>query len=182
MELWQTCLDIRFAGHQKPGQQEVFMHRLIFLSFIMLLCFAGCKSKAAKNGGAKEPATQDNAHFDALAAGNLSEGDRAAEARAWLDPKQTGNMLWKTSREQTLKWVNDFYSVGAEKVFAVYAPKDETIKANVCANLLIVLPQDRDKRKHVFSSYNRIDKELWGPDYTRTKDEGQKYLELNMDP
>lgn len=158
------------------------MHRITVIICIALLCLTGCKSKTAKNKGEQETVEHDNTHYDALVAGKLSDGDRAAEARGWLDPKQTGNALWKTTREQTLKWVNTLYDAGAEKVLAVYAPKDDTIKINLCANLLVVLPADQDKRKKIIAAYNRIDKELWGPDHTKTKDEGQKYLELNMDP
>jgi hypothetical protein len=158
------------------------MKRFAIIVCIALLCLSGCKSKTAKNPGESETTEHDNTHYDALVAGKLSDGDRAAEARGWLDPKQTGNALWKTNREQTLKWVNTLYDAGAEKVLAVYAPKDDTIKINLCANLLVVLPKDKETRKKVIAAYNRIDKELWGSDSTKIKDEGQKYLELNMDP
>ncbi len=41
---------------------------------------------------------------------------------------------------------------------------------------------DAEARKKVMKAYNQIDKKLWGDDHTKEKDEGQKYLELNMDP
>lgn len=158
---------------------------LLSLLFIIQLS-PGCRKRQENDpiGVAREKAAsrEDNTHFDRLVAGQQDDGDRAAEARAWLDPKNTSNALWKTSRAQTQKMVDDLYTAGAVKVLAVYAPHDETIKVNLCAELLIVLPTDAVVRKKVFKSFNLIDKQLWGEDHENIKDEGQKYLDLNMDP
>lgn len=152
---------------------------LIFLTLLM-----GCK-KLKNDDSELAPAAGERAdtkNYDRLVAGKEVDGDRAEEARAWLDPKQTGNALWKTSRAQTSKWVDELYAAGATKVLAIYSPKENTVKINLCARLLIVLPADTEARRKVMKTYNRIDKELWGDDHTKERDEGQKYLELNMDP
>jgi hypothetical protein len=156
-----------------------FASLLIILTMLM-----GCK-KLKHNDPDEAPAAanrEDTKNYDRLVAGKEVDGDKASEARAWLDPKNTTNVLWKTSRAQTTKWVEDLYAAGATKVLAIYSPKDKEVQVNMCARLLIVLPTDVETRKKVIKAYNRIDKELWGDDHTKEKDEGQKYLELNMDP
>lgn len=150
---------------------------------IILTLLMGCK-KLKHNDPDAAPATdrEDIRNYERLAAGKEVDGDKASEARAWLDPKNTTNVLWKTSRAQTTKWVEELYAAGATKVLAVYSPKDETVKINMCARLLVVLPTDAEARKKVMKTYNQIDKKLWGDDHTMENDDGQKYLELNMDP
>jgi hypothetical protein len=160
-----------------------------FSWFVMLLIVlaSGCgKSNPAKAGvaGAAGMAegNEEQSRFDRLAAGQLDDGDRAAEARGWLDTKNTSNVLWKISRSQTLKYVNDLYQAGAVKVYVIYAPKDQTIPVNVSAELFLELPQDAATRGRVIKAYDRIEKDIWGPDHDPAKDEGQKYLHLSMDP
>lgn len=160
------------------------MKSIVLLSlFFIVMLNTGCrKTKAGAALQGNSETREDTKHYDRLVAGQEDDGDTAAEARAWLDPKNTENVLWKTSRAQTLKIVDDLYEAGAVKVLAVYSPKDETIKINMCAELLVVLPKDAEARKKVFKTFNRIDKQLWGEDHENIKDQGQKYLDLNMDP
>lgn len=166
------------------------MRYVVTVLMLAMVFTAGCKSTAKSTAKAlvkkatagPKAANEEDGHYAALAAGKLHEGDRATEARAWLDTKNTNNRLWKTSREQTLGYVNTLYEAGAVKVYCVYAPKDETIPVNLCAELFVELPQDAEKRKKVIRAFNKIEKELWGDDAEKVKDEGQKYLDLNMDP
>ena len=156
------------------------------ISTALVLAFifvgAGCKRSVEKAAPeAKADSSEQNSHYERLIAGKVDEGDRAEEARGWLDPKNTKNVLWKTTRTQTLQFVDDLYEAGATKVYAVYAPKDGAIPVNLCAELLIVLPTDSGLRKKVIKAYNKIDKQIWGSDHETLKDDGQKYLELNMD-
>lgn len=81
-----------------------------------------------------------------------------------------------------MQYVNEFYEAGAVKVYTVYMPKDGTIPVNLCAELFLTLPTDKEKRKRVIKAFNKVEKELWGEDAEHVKDEGQKYLYLNMDP
>ncbi|HQR07894.1 MAG TPA: hypothetical protein PLN21_13785 [Gemmatales bacterium] len=154
---------------------------------IILTLLTGCR-KAKQNDPGAAPAVpaaagrENTKHYERLVAGKEDDGDKADEARAWLDPKNKSNVLWKTSRAQTTKWVEELYAAGATKVLAIYSPKDKEVPINMCAQLLIVLPTDAEARKKVLKAYNRIDKELWGDDHTKEKDDGQKYIELNMDP
>ena len=139
---------------------------------------AGATAHQAAAGESRDEAKR----YEALAAGKEDDGDRAAEARAWLDPKNTQNVLWKISRAQTMQFVDELYEAGAKKVYAIYSPKDKTIQVNLCAILLIELPTDSEARKKVYKAFNKIDKRIWGPDHEPEKDNGRKFLELNMDP
>lgn len=155
---------------------------LTLLTALVVVANAGCNKKPAPAAVVADESPSDARNFDRLLAGQEDDGNRAAEARAWLDPKNTQNVLWKTTRAQTMQFVDDLYDAGALKVLAVYAStKDGTIPVNLCADLLIVLPNDAAVRKKIFKAYNRIDKEIWGPDHEPTRDDGRKYLELNMD-
>ena len=145
---------------------------------------SGCRRGRAgvKTDEQKVTAAEADAEFEQLLTGKDKDGERTMEARQYLGANQSANGLWKTSRAQTLEWVNELYQAGAMKVYAVYSPADETIKVNMCASLLVALPAERDARGKVIAAFNRIDKEVWGPDHERIRDVGQKYLMLNMDP
>lgn len=161
------------------------MYRIITITAVSLLTIcSGCnKNPSQAINPVASAAHGDNRHYERLIAGQEVDGDRAAEARAWLNPKNTQNVLWKTTRAQTMQFVDDLYEAGALNVYAVYAPsQDGSIPVNACAELFIVLPSDANTRKKVFRTYNRIDKEIWGPDHEPAKDDGRKYLDLNMDP
>lgn len=159
------------------------------LVLVCLLAGLGCQRRVqlSEDGGDQAGRNQaevqgDDQRYAQLAAGKQVGDDKAMEARQYLAPNQTKNGMWKTSKEQTLKWVNDFYHAGAAKVYALYIPADDTVRVNMCAALLIELPTDKEKRALVIRTYNRIDKQVNGPDAERAKDEGQKFLELGMDP
>lgn len=159
---------------------------MICLSLIVSMAATGCqkgvKTKQGRGDASGQDANLDESRYGSLAAGKEHEGDRAEEARAWLDPKRTENALWKTSRQQTLQYVNDLYAAGAVKVYAVYMPKDGTVRINLCAELFLELPANKEKRKAVMKQFNKIEKGIWGEDAEKAKEEGQKYLSLNMDP
>lgn len=140
------------------------------------------KAKNSVGAAQSEEDGESNKHFEALVAGKVHDGDKAEEARAWLNPRNSSNVLWKTTRAQTLQYVDDLYDAGAVKVYCVFAPKDGAIPVNMCAELLIVLPTDAAARKKVIKAYNKIDKQMWGPDHEPMKDDGRKFLDLSMDP
>lgn len=160
-----------------------------FLLFVVASagCQRGSGAAEAEQAGEEADATanaaveEDNA-WAAVLAGKSEDGDLAMEARQYLAPDQEKNGLWKTSREQTLGWVDEFYAAGAAKVYAIYSPADELIRFNMCSSLLVGLPAPSVQGAAVLRRYNEIDAKLWGPDHTETKDEGQKYLYLKMDP
>ena len=156
---------------------------LFFLLVSIILLNPGCRKTKTGAGPLGNAKTQVNiTRFDRLVAGEKDDGSLAAEAREWLNPKNTENALWKTSREQTTKMVDDLYAAGAAKVLAVYSPKSETNNINMCAQLLVVLPSELGARNQVFMTYNRIDKQIWGNRHNYINDVGQNYLGLNMDP
>lgn len=150
---------------------------------LALLC-PGCKSRnvSVRKMPQETSSELDENRFARLAAGELHDNDKASEARAWLDPKNTNNVLWKTSRADTLEYVNKLYEAGAVKVFCIYSPKDSQVRVNLCASLLVELPRDKEQRKKVIRVFNKLDRELWGEDADQVKDEGQQFLCLNMDP
>jgi hypothetical protein len=152
----------------------------IWGAFIALLIFpqAGCRRGRDNARKAGEQAEQQRKIEDLLA-GKDADGERAMEAREYLADQQK-NVLWKTSREQTTKWVDELYRAGAVKVYAVYVPPGDVVRVNVCAALLIELPVAG--RKKTIDAFNHIERQLWGPDASPAADSGQKYLHLNMDP
>lgn len=160
--------------------------RTIICGVLLLGSIAGAtgcrRAGAAKATDLKSLAAEADAEFEQLLAGKGAEGERAMEARQYLGANQSANGLWKTSRGQTLEWVNELYQAGAAKVYAVYSPADETIRVNMCASLLVALPATPEGRRKVIAAYTRIDRHIWGEDHTSTSDVGQKYLMLNMDP
>jgi hypothetical protein len=163
------------------------LHRFAAV-FLLVVAFAGCQRGSggaageAVADGAEDPAAaqEEDTVWAALLAGKSEDGDLAMEARQYLAPDQDKHGLWKTSREQTLTWVDELYNAGAAKVYAIYSPPDEFIQFSMCASLLVELPAGQVRRA-VLKRYNEIDAELWGPDHTDVKDEGQKYLYLDMD-
>ncbi len=108
--------------------------------------------------------------------------ERAAEARDWLDPKHPRNAMWKTSKKQTLELVDRLYQAGARKVYCLYTPADETIKVNLCAALLVELPQEAAARRRTLEEYNQMSKAFWGSDHSRVTDAGQKFAAVDLDP
>lgn len=159
------------------------MYRAFFLFAIMFFLLGmGCQQQPHKRSiSTNTSLPPGQLHYDRLAAGHEVDGDQAAEAREWLDSKNTQNVLWKTTRAETLQYVEQLYQAGAVKVYAVYAPRDGAVPVNICAELLIELPKDELARKKVIRVYNRIDNEIWGPDHEPFKDDSRRYLELSMD-
>ncbi len=140
------------------------------------------KDKEQERAERRKGAREDDKNYAKLIAGKDEDGDKAMEARTYLKEGDAKNRLWKTSREQTLKWTEDLYEAGAPKVYAVYSPADKTIKINMCASLLVQMPKEPELRAKLLKAFNKIDKQLWGDDHEKIKDDGQKYLNLNMDP
>jgi hypothetical protein len=170
----------------------MFGGRCLLLGLASMVIANGCSQDAAnkpatgkisivQNGVIPGPARAEEQHFDRMVAGQEVDGEKAAEAREWLNPKHTANALWKTNREQTLKLVNELYSAGASGVYAVYSPADDTIRVNLCARLLIALPKDPQQRQKVIRAFNQMDKQFWGEDHEAQTDSGQHYLHLEMD-
>ena len=154
------------------------------MAVAMVVSLAGCRRSRAereKDEMAKLVREADE-DFERLVAGKEEDGDRVMEARQYLAPNQDRNRLWKTSRDQTLFWVDQFYQAGAARVYAVYAPADRHIQFNMCAMLLIELPSAPQARAKVLVAFNRTHKHLWGPGEDKATDVGQKFLLLNMDP
>ena len=153
----------------------------LLFGFFSLFLPTGCQNQRVTVARPTVPHTSGQSNYERLVAGHEVDGDKAAEAREWLDPKKTQNVLWKTTRAETMQFVEDLYDAGAVKVYAVYAPRDGAVPVNICAELLIELPSDGVARKKVIRVFNRIDKEIWGPDHEPMKDDGRKYLDLSMD-
>ena len=120
----------------------------ILTLLICLCCCIGCQETTQPAGSkSKVVDREDDQRYARLASGALDDGDKAAEAKAWLDAKNTTNVLWKTSRAQTLQFVNDLYQAGAVKVYAIYAPRDGTVPVNLCAELFLELPIDTERTR-----------------------------------
>src|SRR5262245_17805090 len=96
---------------------------------VLLVPQAGCRRGSDNARVATEQATQQR-EFEDLLAGKAKDGDRAMEARGYL-ADQANNRLWKTSREQTMTWVDELYVAGAPKVYAVYTPPADLVRVNL---------------------------------------------------
>jgi hypothetical protein len=159
---------------------------VLLLALVGLGCDAEPDQKAGAGNGsgastaAREAKDQD-AKWALLVAGKDEDGDRVMEAREYLAPDQASNAIWKSSREQMLKWSEDLYASGASKVWAAYSPADETVRVNMCAALLVELPSDKTARAAVMKAFRAIEGEIWGDDADGAKELGQRYLYLSVD-
>ena len=158
------------------------------LVLVWLITSVGCQRKiplgedGGDQGGKMPPEMlDDHRRHERLAAGKEVDNERAMEARQYLAPNQSKNGMSAVTREQALKWANDFYQAGAPKVYAIYAPGEKKFNLNLCGALLVELPTQAGQRAQVFNTYNRIDKEIQAEAYEHTKDQGQKFLELNLE-
>ena len=148
---------------------------LLLLSTHLL---TGCAAKVKQPAADAAQAAEESE--DAFCQELLDCKEEIAEARDWLAPHHKNHMMWKVDRETTFKLVNDLYAAGAAKVHVVITP--EPFGANgvqICGGLVVTLPTDRPARKKVFKVY----KDFWEDhsDY-RAKDQGQKYLHVDLDP
>jgi hypothetical protein len=149
-------------------------------TFLLLsaLLLTGCAAKV-KQPAAKAAEVADESE-DAFCQELLDCKDEIAEARDWLDLRHKNHMMWKVDRETTLKLVNDLYAAGAAIVHVVITPEPfGATGVQICGGLVVTLPTDRPARKKVFKVY----KDFWEDheDY-RVKDQGQKYLHVDLDP
>ena len=116
--------------------------------------------------------------MDEAAAETLKE-ENAIEARVWL--KKGERVVFNLGKEKTASTVEELYRIGATKVTAVGFVDDSDMMATV---LVIELPANPAARKKLFDWADRTEKKLandGGYDHERTKDVGQKYLEINFD-
>jgi hypothetical protein len=163
------------------------MKRLVTVLGLALVCaaLAGCRGKAAKEeqnaGRDAREAKEADKDFDLLIAGK-DEDELAAEARDWLDPRHQNHAAWKIDKKRMLEMTNNLYAAGASKVYAVCMRPDDTIKAELCAELLVVLPKGKAERQKVIAACQRIEHQVWSDDADKIRDVGQKYVSINLDP
>jgi hypothetical protein len=160
---------------------------LVLFLVLTVLPLVGCGregAKAAGAGGGERPeveaARDESEHYERLLAGK--EDERAAEARDWLDPKHANHVAWKVNKKRMREMTDALYAAGAVKVYAVYDPADETVKVELCAELLVALPAGKAERQKVIAACNKIEQQVWGPDAAKATDVGQKFISLNLDP
>jgi len=153
-----------------------------FLTLMLVVPCVGCKGSNSKREKYVQQMTQDQDKYQQLAKGMEVDGEKAGEAKSWLEFTNTQNVLPNTGRQQTQAYVNSLYHAGAPRVMCIYVVKQATFQANMCTSLLIELPKDAEARKEVFKVYTKIDKEFWKDAAPKIKDDGQTYLHLNMDP
>src|SRR5579864_6388485 len=79
----------------------------------------------------------------------MANAPNAAEAREWLDDKNTGHVIFKMSHPVAQAIVEDYYESGAVKVFVVEISE---FGANQMSDTFIIeLPSDPEIRKNVFA-------------------------------
>jgi hypothetical protein len=156
---------------------------LVTIASLAFVCGCGGKSKREKY---LQGVLADQAKFEKLAKGHEVDGEKAGEARTWLEWTRTDNVMntttEKSGKKQVLRYAEDLYEAGAARVMCIYITTQATFKANMCSALLIELPKEKAKRQEVFSELARIEKEFWGKKATKIEDQGQAYLHLNLDP
>ena len=161
------------------------MHRLALL--VPLLCviaLAGCGGgKNSKREKYVQAMIADQAKYQKLATGHEVEGEKAAEAKNWLEWTNTNNIMsGKAEKKEAVRFVEDLYEAGSPRVMVLYITTQATFITNMCGSLLIELPKEKEKRAEVFKEHARIEKQFWGKKVTKIEDQGQKYLHLSMDP
>lgn len=162
------------------------MHRLALLSAIVFaIAASGCGGKSKRE---KYLATMlaDQGKYEKIAKGEEVDGEKAGEARTWLEWTRTDNVMnsmhEKAGKKQVLRFAEDLYEAGATRVMCIYIVTQGTFKANSCTSLLVELPKEKGKRAEVFKEHYRVEKEYWGKKATKIEDQGQKYLHLNLEP
>jgi hypothetical protein len=144
--------------------------------FVMPALLAGCEDQNAGPAAAGPAATDDSGggkesliqridkHGDEIMA-----ADKKAEARQWL--KDPNHGFFKANRDQVAKFIEDFYSAGADQVII---GDMETLEGKELAGaLLVVLPKDAAARAKLFEIGKRAG-DLYQED--PVGDQGQKYL------
>jgi hypothetical protein len=157
---------------------------------LVILAQVGCRGKvtdeekkaADEARSAKEAAAapEEDRNSEQVIAGK-DKDEIAAEARDWLDPKHTNHAAWKIDKKRMLEMTEALYAAGASKVYAVSMRPDDTFKAEICAQLLVVLPSGKADREKVIDACQKIEKQVWGGDADKIRDVGQKYVRLNLD-
>jgi len=151
--------------------------------FMLILPCAGCGKSASKREKYIQTMLADQGKYQQLSKGQEVNGERASEAKSWLEFTNTQNVLRNSGRQQTQGIVNDLYDAGAPRVLCIFVTVNATFRANMCSSLLIEMPKDAEKRKEVLKAFAKAEKEFWkGAAATKVTDEGQSFLHLNMDP
>jgi hypothetical protein len=163
---------------------DTVMRRLALL-VIIVIAASGCGGKS-KREKYLQGVMADQAKYEQIAKGQEVDGEKAGEARTWLEWTRTDNVMnsmnEKAGKKQVLRFAEDLYEAGATRVMCIYTVTQTTFKANMCNSLLIELPKEKEKRAEVFKEHFRVEKEYWGKKATKIEDQGQKYLHLNLEP
>lgn len=116
-----------------------------------------------------------NQHTDDFCLQLLKTGN-SQELQNWL--KQRGNYLGEDlTHEQSIKFANNLYSMGAHKVFAVDIEEvDENIENT--GRLIVELPSSQFDRIKIFQFIGDIQKKQG---FDADTDNGQKYLFFMID-
>jgi hypothetical protein len=101
----------------------------------------------------------------------LLAGSNQAEARAWLQDMSQRHSIFKWSRQEALKLVDDLYQRGAKGVHVVNIESDPRW-GELTAQLVVELPKEAEKRKRLFDKMVEFESE---------PDRGQSYVLLNLD-
>jgi hypothetical protein len=134
---------------------------------------------------AEDPVTENKNEDEFVTKELLANKDEYAEAKEWLLPKHENHKLWKGNREAITKLVDDLYTAGAAKVYAVGFEKDDEVQ--VVAMFVAELPTEAATRKKVIERHNKFWKEYLSEVEEEelatylVKDTGQKYVVSNFD-
>jgi hypothetical protein len=149
-----------------------------------VLFVGGCGNNASDGPAAQEDGTASVETTPTVATidqetASLLKDPLTTEALEWLNaPQGTKHVLWKTwDTAEARKQIKAIYDAGAPKVWA--ASPTEIKGSQVLAQFVIELPAEPKARQQIFAWIHQWEKEI--DDDAPTKDQGQKYYEINLD-
>lgn len=137
------------------------------MGVLAALAVAGVTGCKGKNNEARAAA-------DALCRDAVADG-QIAEARAWLDPSQTGHAGFELDLAETRELVDALYAAGSPHVQIGYADVEGT---QVSSHLVVDLPPRGPARSAVFAYHASIREQL---ELDTAKDVGQRCLVIGLD-
>jgi hypothetical protein len=167
---------------------------LTVMGLMLLFWAVGCDQAAPPASGASGAAAAKAAPTAADAAQQAREEDaeaekdlkeKKAEAREWL--AVPGNKVWKGDRKEITALVEQMHQLGAKHVWVTGMSDVKEFGGNEMAAMFVIeLPAERTARASLINTYNHfvtggeeLDQEE--RDEITVKEQGQKYIVLNLD-
>ena len=165
------------------------MQGIVICAMIACWMGTGCQKPSASPTGSTSsnpPSSAGSAQGEGdEAEGLLADQAATAEAKAWLAVDAAQHHLWKASRPEVAKLVDDLYAAGATRVTMAGISRDGAVERS--ALIVVSLPDAADARAKILETHNEYWRQALGSDEPEdledfwAAEEGQKHLVVNFD-